>query len=203
MCMMPADPSSAPDHHPAMTAASPFAPASFPDLPAIAGVRLAVAETGIRYRGRTDLLLAELAEGTSVAGVFTRSQTAAAPVLWCRRALPPAGRGRWSSTPATPTPSPTGRRARVGDDRRRRRRAPGLPGRGGVRRLDRRDRRGPGDREAGRRPARRGGDARPGGLGAGGARHRHHRYFCEGRRGDGGRRQTCRCTSPASSRAPA
>jgi glutamate N-acetyltransferase / amino-acid N-acetyltransferase len=74
-----------------MTAPSPFAPASFPDLPAITGVRLAVAEAAIRYRGRIDLLLAELAEGTSVAGVFTRSQTAAAPVLWCRRAL---ARGR-------------------------------------------------------------------------------------------------------------
>jgi glutamate N-acetyltransferase/amino-acid N-acetyltransferase len=60
-------------------------------LPAITGVRLAVAEAAIRYRGRIDLLLAELAEGTSVAGVFTRSQTAAAPVLWCRRAL---ARGR-------------------------------------------------------------------------------------------------------------
>jgi glutamate N-acetyltransferase/amino-acid N-acetyltransferase len=70
-----------------MSAPSPFAPVSFPDLPPIGGVRLAVAEAGIRYRGRIDLLLAELKEGTSVAGVFTRSQTAAAPVLWCRRAL--------------------------------------------------------------------------------------------------------------------
>lgn len=70
-----------------MSAPSPFAPASFPDLPAVSGVRLAVAEADIRYRGRTDLLLAELAEGTSVAGVFTRSQTAAAPVRWCRQAL--------------------------------------------------------------------------------------------------------------------
>ena len=76
-----------------MSAASPFAPASFPDLPAITGVRLAVAEAGIRYRGRTDLLLAECADGTSVAGVFTRSRTAAAPVLWCRKVLP-HGRAR-------------------------------------------------------------------------------------------------------------
>ena len=66
---------------------SPFAPASFPDVPKVAGVRLAVGTAGIRYRGRTDVLLAELAEGTSVAGVFTRSQTAAAPVLWCRQAM--------------------------------------------------------------------------------------------------------------------
>jgi glutamate N-acetyltransferase / amino-acid N-acetyltransferase len=70
-----------------MSAPSPFAPASFPDLPPIGGVRLAVAEAGIRYRERTDLLLADLKEGTSVAGVFTRSQTAAAPVLWCRKVL--------------------------------------------------------------------------------------------------------------------
>ena len=70
-----------------MSAPSPFAPASFPDLPPIGGVRLAVAEAGIRYRERTDLLLADLTERTSVAGVFTRSQTAAAPVLWCRKVL--------------------------------------------------------------------------------------------------------------------
>ena len=76
-----------------MSVPSPFAPASFPDLPAIAGVRLAVAEAGIRYRGRTDLLLAELVEGTSVAGVFTQSRTAAAPVLWCRKVLA-GGRAR-------------------------------------------------------------------------------------------------------------
>ena len=76
-----------------MSAPSPFAPAAFPDLPTIAGVRLAVAEAGIRYRGRTDLLLAEFTEGTSVAGLFTRSQTAAAPVLWCRKALA-GGRAR-------------------------------------------------------------------------------------------------------------
>ena len=76
-----------------MSTASPFAPASFPDLPDITGVRLAVAEAGIRYRGRTDLLLVECADGTRVAGVFTRSRTAAAPVLWCRKVLP-HGRAR-------------------------------------------------------------------------------------------------------------
>ncbi|MFO1153110.1 MAG: bifunctional glutamate N-acetyltransferase/amino-acid acetyltransferase ArgJ [Rhodospirillales bacterium] len=66
---------------------SPFAPSSFPDLPVVAGVRLGVAASGIRYRGRDDLLLAAFPAETSVAGVFTRSQTAAAPVRWCRRAL--------------------------------------------------------------------------------------------------------------------
>jgi len=77
-----------------MTAApSPFAPDRFPELPSVTGVRLATAVAGIRYKGRADVLLAELPEGTSVAGVFTRSQTAAAPVTWCRTALA-AGRAR-------------------------------------------------------------------------------------------------------------
>ena len=66
---------------------SPLAPTSFPVLPAIDGVRLATAACGLRYKGRTDLMLAELDPGTSVAGVFTRSLTAAAPVDWCRKAL--------------------------------------------------------------------------------------------------------------------
>jgi len=62
---------------------SPLAPARFPDLPEIAGLRLAVAEAGVRYAGRTDLMLAELAPGTTVAGAFTRSATRSAPVLDC------------------------------------------------------------------------------------------------------------------------
>ncbi len=67
---------------------SPFAPARFPELPVIAGVRLGAAAAGIRYRGRNDLLLAAFGGATTVAGSFTRSQTAAAPVLWCREVLP-------------------------------------------------------------------------------------------------------------------
>mgnify|MGYP002721136477 CR=1 FL=1 len=42
-----------------------------PVLPPIAGVRLATAEAGVRYKGRTDVLLAELAEGTAVAGAVS------------------------------------------------------------------------------------------------------------------------------------
>jgi glutamate N-acetyltransferase / amino-acid N-acetyltransferase len=77
-----------------MTAApSPFAPDRFPELPRVAGVRLATVEAGIRYKRRHDVLLAEIPDGTSVAGVFTRSQTAAAPVGWCRQALA-SGRAR-------------------------------------------------------------------------------------------------------------
>ncbi|WP_375415298.1 bifunctional glutamate N-acetyltransferase/amino-acid acetyltransferase ArgJ [uncultured Bradyrhizobium sp.] len=66
------------------TAISPLAPASVPDMPAVAGVRLATAAAGIRYRDRTDVLLAVLDEGSTVAGVFTRSKCPSAPVEWCR-----------------------------------------------------------------------------------------------------------------------
>ena len=64
---------------------SPLAPERFPDLPAIAGVRLAAGCTGMRYQGRDDLMVAELAPGSTVAGVFTRSLTASPPVEWCRK----------------------------------------------------------------------------------------------------------------------
>ncbi|HYE48468.1 MAG TPA: bifunctional glutamate N-acetyltransferase/amino-acid acetyltransferase ArgJ [Azospirillaceae bacterium] len=66
---------------------SPLAPAGFPDLPPIPGVRLASHNCGIRYKGRDDLMLAVLPEGTTVAGVLTRSLTASAPVHWCREGL--------------------------------------------------------------------------------------------------------------------
>jgi glutamate N-acetyltransferase/amino-acid N-acetyltransferase len=66
---------------------SPLAPAQFPDLPPIAGVRLAAAAAGIRHANRTDVLLALLNEGTAVAGVLTRSKCPSAPVDWCRARL--------------------------------------------------------------------------------------------------------------------
>ena len=66
---------------------SPLAPARFPDLPPVAGIRLATAEAGIRYRGRTDVLFVLMVEGTQAAGVFTRSKCPSAPVDWCREAL--------------------------------------------------------------------------------------------------------------------
>src|SRR5947209_15968902 len=69
------------------TAVSPLAPTAVPDMPAIGGVRLATAAAGIRYRGRTDVLLAVLDKGTTVAGVFTQSKCASAPVEWCRAKL--------------------------------------------------------------------------------------------------------------------
>ena len=67
---------------------SPLAPKSYPDLPAVAGVRFATAEAGIKYKGRTDVLLMEFDEGTTVAGVLTRSRCASAAVDWCRANLP-------------------------------------------------------------------------------------------------------------------
>ena len=70
-----------------MATTSPLAPERFPDLPPIAGVRLASAACGIRYQGRADLMVAVLDPGTTVAGVLTRSLTHGAPVAWCRSAL--------------------------------------------------------------------------------------------------------------------
>src|SRR6202011_892167 len=72
------------------TAISPLAPTDVPDMPAIAGVKLATAAAGIRYKGRTDVLLAVMDKGTAVAAVFTQSKCPSAPVEWCRAKL---GRG--------------------------------------------------------------------------------------------------------------
>ncbi len=66
---------------------SPLAPKAIAKLPPLSGVRLAAGEAGIRYQGRTDLLLAVMAPGTQVGGVFTTSKTASAPVDWCKAAL--------------------------------------------------------------------------------------------------------------------
>src|SRR5947209_20433827 len=71
------------------TAVSPLAPTEIPDMPEIAGVRLATAAAGIRYKGRTDVLLAVMDKGTTVAGVFTKSKCPSAPVDWCRAKLKP------------------------------------------------------------------------------------------------------------------
>ena len=63
---------------------SPLAPKTFAKLPPLAGVRLATGEAGVRYKHRADVLLVSLAPGTQVAGVFTKSKTASAPVDWCK-----------------------------------------------------------------------------------------------------------------------
>lgn len=67
-----------------ITDVSPLAPAAFPDLPVIDGVRFATAAAGVKYAGRTDVMLAMLAPGSVIAGAFTRSATRSAPVLDCQ-----------------------------------------------------------------------------------------------------------------------
>ena len=70
-----------------MPTVSPLAPTRIPDLPEIAGVRLAAGAAGLRYVGRTDVMLAVLDKGTTAAGVLTRSRCPSAPVEWCRARL--------------------------------------------------------------------------------------------------------------------
>jgi len=66
---------------------SPLAPERFPDLPVIDGVRFASGAAGVKYENRNDVMLAELAAGTAIAGVFTRSATRSSPVLDCQKKL--------------------------------------------------------------------------------------------------------------------
>ena len=67
-----------------ITSVSPLAPAAFPELPVIDGVRFASVAAGVRYAGRTDVMLTLLDPGSTVAGVFTRSATRSANVLDCQ-----------------------------------------------------------------------------------------------------------------------
>ena len=71
---------------------SPLAPKKYPTLPEIEGVRFATAAAGVRYSGRTDVMLALFDAPAEVAGVFTRSKCPSAPVDWCRAQLA-AGQG--------------------------------------------------------------------------------------------------------------
>src|SRR6185369_5027601 len=68
-------------------AVSPLAPKHVPDMPDISGMRLATGAAGIKYKERTDVLLAVFDKGTTVAGVLTRSKCPSAPVEWCRAKL--------------------------------------------------------------------------------------------------------------------
>ncbi|SMX29767.1 Arginine biosynthesis bifunctional protein ArgJ [Pelagimonas phthalicica] len=63
---------------------SPLAPEHFPDLPMIKGARFAAAAAGVKYQGRTDVMLAVLDPGSVMAGVFTRSATRSSNVLDCQ-----------------------------------------------------------------------------------------------------------------------
>lgn len=69
-------------------AVSPLAPKSFPEMPALRGVRMTTASAGIKYKNRTDVLLMVFDEPASVAGVFTTSKCPSAPVDFCRANLP-------------------------------------------------------------------------------------------------------------------
>src|SRR5271155_5463095 len=79
---------------------SPLAPTHVPDMPVISGVKLATAAAGIRYKNRTDVLLAVMDKGTTVAGVFTKSKCPSAPVDWCRAKLGRAGSSKAGSARA-------------------------------------------------------------------------------------------------------
>lgn len=70
-----------------MTALSPLAPQSYPNMPNLQGVRMATKEAGIKYKNRTDLLLLVFDKAVDVAGVFTRSRCPSAPVDHCRASL--------------------------------------------------------------------------------------------------------------------
>ena len=71
-----------------MTRRKPLTKSKFPKMQPIEGLKLATGACGVAYRDRADLMLAELQKGTQIAGVFTRSLTASAPVKWCRSILP-------------------------------------------------------------------------------------------------------------------
>ncbi|MCD2175726.1 bifunctional glutamate N-acetyltransferase/amino-acid acetyltransferase ArgJ [Rhizobium sp. C4] len=66
---------------------SPLAPKTVPDMPALRGVRMATASAGIKYKGRTDVLMMVFDQPAAVAGVFTRSRCPSAPVDFCRQNL--------------------------------------------------------------------------------------------------------------------
>tara|TARA_E500000178_G_scaffold1526_1_gene1699 strand:+ start:4388 stop:5641 length:1254 start_codon:yes stop_codon:yes gene_type:complete len=66
---------------------SPLAPEKMPDLHPVKGFRLAVAESGIKYQDRPDLMLLVADQPAVIAGVLTTSRTASAPVDWCRKVL--------------------------------------------------------------------------------------------------------------------
>ena len=91
---------------------SPLAPESFPELPPVPGVRLAVTRAGYKGWDRADLTFAALDEGTTVAGVTTKSRCPSPEVDWCRTALP-LGRARALVVNAGNSNAFTGNRGRA------------------------------------------------------------------------------------------
>ena len=96
-------------------AVSPLAPKSYPDMPAIEGVRMATAEAGIKYKSRTDVLMMVFDEPANVAGVFTRSKCPSAPVDFCRANLA-AGKARAVVVNSGNANAFTGRKGRAATD---------------------------------------------------------------------------------------
>ena len=135
------------------TPVSPLAIA-LPELPPLPGVRLGAAEVGIRYRGRTDVVMMEVAPGSAVAGVFTSNKCPGAPVDWCRGALK-GRKARLVVVNAGNANVFTGRAGRQACEATAEAAAAlvGLPGAAGVRRLHGGDRRGAAARQADRRAA--------------------------------------------------
>ena len=71
-----------------MSQPSPLAPEKFPNLPAVPGVEISGLHVGLKpTKGVKDLMMARLARGTTIAGVFTQSKCPSAPVDWCRSVI--------------------------------------------------------------------------------------------------------------------
>ena len=68
-------------------AVSPLAPSSPPTVHPVPGVSLSAVAAAVKYKGRDDVMMMRLDPGSSLAGVFTKSETRSAPVRWCERAL--------------------------------------------------------------------------------------------------------------------
>ena len=67
---------------------SPLSHGNFADLPAVCGIALASEQCNVKYLNKNDVLLVELVPGTVATGIFTKSKTAAASIVWCRKILP-------------------------------------------------------------------------------------------------------------------
>ena len=64
---------------------SPLKPKQVERIYDIDGVYLSSINSGIKYKGRDDLLLITFSKNTNVAGIFTKSSTASAAVKWCKK----------------------------------------------------------------------------------------------------------------------
>ena len=85
---------------------SPFAPQAFPPLPPIAGMHVFAAQTGVKYTGRPDFLLAEFSEPPASPAFLQnpkcrRHRSICRAKIWRRAAGAFAG---WASMPAMPMP---------------------------------------------------------------------------------------------------